>query len=231
MDFCDLFENLDRISYLCTVQERKGMTWEQIAVALYQILDDISTTDDACKENAEAFRSLVMKLQAKKNEYMYSPDGFTIKRVNENFTEWARKELELAGLFDKDSDYEGMLGQAIMELIEKFSEQGHSGMSAGLVSSIFHQLSQWKPLTELTDNPDEWNELSEEVAADHMQWQSSRDPSCFSTDGGKTYWSTNDKCFEFVDEDGTVYFTSSPERWAKRTIHTSKRYQTEEKEN
>lgn len=65
------------------VKEGKQMTWEQIANALYQILDDIDTCDDACKENAESFRSNVMRLQAKKNRYMCSPDGFDLARVNE----------------------------------------------------------------------------------------------------------------------------------------------------
>jgi len=51
--------------------------------------------------------------------------------------EHAKKELELAGLFAKDSDYGGMLGDAVLELIEKFAEQGHSGASAGMVSDLF----------------------------------------------------------------------------------------------
>ena len=37
-----------------------------------------------------------------------------------NITEHARRELEIAGLFDKDSDYNGNIGTAVMELMEVF---------------------------------------------------------------------------------------------------------------
>ena len=50
--------------------------------------------------------------------------------------EHAKYELEKAGLFDKDSDYNGMIGNAVMELIEKFSEQGHSGFFALIVIEL-----------------------------------------------------------------------------------------------
>ena len=83
--FNKLLENMrlaDEIgANLTTLREKK--TWEEIAVALYGILDDIDTADDMCKENAEAFRNMVMKLLAKKNQYLESPDGQTVVRVYE----------------------------------------------------------------------------------------------------------------------------------------------------
>ena len=33
-----------------------------------------------------------------------------------NLTDFAERELRLAGLFSKDSDYEGMLGDAVLAL-------------------------------------------------------------------------------------------------------------------
>jgi len=300
----DLFENILTETYvrerMQILKEGKHMTWEQIAVALYGILDDIDTLDDACKENSESFRELVMKIQARKGQYMVSLDGMTVHRVDEArwhvfykdpsqpgqlikmkrkflapsekvamqqaelllrqevgfdhkfevmgaeriwgkesvdeaaqvaeenlMSSWARKELELAGLFDGDSDYGGMTGEDVMKLMDTFTGQGHSGMSAALTADIFNRLAGWKPLTPLTNNPAEWTELPEGVAIKHMQYQSTRDPSCFSEDVGKTYWSVNDKCFEYVDEDGTVWNTGGEERWKKRTIHTSEPYKPE----
>lgn len=70
----------------------------------------------------------------------------------------AETELKLAGLFDKDSDYNGMLGEAVLKLIKVFAEQGHSGMSASMVSNLFNRLSRYKQLTPLTFKDDEWNE-------------------------------------------------------------------------
>ena len=90
-----------------------------------------------------------------------------------NLINHAKLELEKAGLFDKDGDYDGMIGEAVLELITVFSKQGHSGCSASLVSDIFNKLSRFKPLTPLTFEDDEWNEIGEN------QYQNKRNSSVF----------------------------------------------------
>lgn len=205
-------------SKLLAIKEAKSMTWEQVATALYDILDDISTADDTCKENSEPFHSMVMKLQARKNEYLYSSDGYDLKRVNENLTDFAKKELQIAGMFDKDSDYDGMLGEAVLELIQKFADQDHSGMSAAMTTTIFDKLVRWKPLSELTDNIDEWRDVSE-FQGGKAGWQSTRSPSCFSEDGGKTYWDI-DEDWNIHEEDGV--------RFSDRPMHQSKHIEKKE---
>lgn len=73
----------------------------------------------------------------------------------------AKTELEIAGLFDKEGDfYEGMTGNAVMELIEIFSKQGHSGMSAPIVADIFKKLANYEPLGPITGKDEEWNDVS-----------------------------------------------------------------------
>jgi len=76
-----------------------------------------------------------------------------------NLIKHAEIELKMAGLFDKDSDYGGMLGESVMELMKVFSDQGHSGCSAGMVSNLFDKLSRYKPITPLTLKDDEWCEI------------------------------------------------------------------------
>ena len=49
------------------------------------------------------------------------------QHVNEgNLAKHAEYELRKAGLFDKDSDYGGMLGKAVMDIVKVFAKQGHS---------------------------------------------------------------------------------------------------------
>ena len=105
--------------------------------------------------------------------------------------EHARRELKLAGLFDKDSDYGGMLGGAVMPLIAVFSSQGHSGFSASCVIDLFTKLASYKRLSELTDKPDEWMDVSD--CPGRKEWQNRRQGSCFSQDGGKTYYDIDEK--------------------------------------
>lgn len=72
----------------------------------------------------------------------------------------AKTELQIAGLFDKEGDfYEGMTGKAVMELIEVFSKQGHSGMSAPIVADIFKKLANYEPLGPITGKDEEWSDV------------------------------------------------------------------------
>lgn len=79
-----------------------------------------------------------------------------------NLINHARAELEMAGLFDKDKDfYGGETGKAVMELIEVFSKQGHSGMSAPRVIALFKELANFNPINPIKCTDDEWVEVSE----------------------------------------------------------------------
>lgn len=57
------------------------------------------------------------------------------------FKEFAEKWIKDKGLSDPDADYGGALAKSIMELVEVFAKQGHSGGSAALVLSSLHAIS------------------------------------------------------------------------------------------
>jgi len=102
----------------------------------------------------------------------------------------AQVELEMAGYLDKDSAYDGMLGPAVIELMEVFAKQGHSGMSASIVRSVFHTLADFKPLGPITGEDKEWNDISDHSPAPDglMSYQNKRCSEIFK-DGkdGKPY--------------------------------------------
>ena len=75
--------------------------------------------------------------------------------------EYAEKELRSSGMFDKDSDYNGMIGDAVMELIQTFSNQGHSGFSADITLKLFEKLARFQPLSPINDNDEEWTEVGD----------------------------------------------------------------------
>ena len=75
-----------------------------------------------------------------------------------NLKKHAEIELQMAGFLSKDSDYDGMVGEAVLELIDIFSKQGHSGASAGIVISIFEKLARYEPLGPITGKDEEWGE-------------------------------------------------------------------------
>lgn len=99
----------------------------------------------------------------------------------------AQTELELAGYFDEDSDYGGMIGKAVMELMEVFAKQGHSGMSAGIVSGLFHKLAKHDILQGVTGRDEEWVEAYNDKDGQPV-YQNKRCSAVFKhSDGRATY--------------------------------------------
>ena len=86
------------------------------------------------------------------------------RKPESNLEKHAREELKRIGAFSEEGDfYGGMTGEAVMELVKVFAEQGHSGMSASLVRSLFNRAADYQPLSPLQGTDDEWNECGSGV--------------------------------------------------------------------
>lgn len=92
--------------------------------------------------------------------------------------DWAKDELKL---WNTGEDAFGeMMSSDVLEALEVLCSQGHSGMSAPIVMRIIQRLWSWKPLTPLTGEDSEWNEVGS------GQYQNKRCPSVFKDiDTGK----------------------------------------------
>mgnify|MGYP001440877129 CR=1 FL=1 len=104
--------------------------------------------------------------------------------------EHAEREMRLAGLYDDDSDYGGMIPEAVMTLVKAVSGQGHSGGSISVVLAVFDKIVRFKPLTTLTSNPEDWIDRTD--ISGRPSWQSIRNATVFSEDGGKTWYDIED---------------------------------------
>jgi len=106
-----------------------------------------------------------------------------------SLTNYAKTELQAAGFFDVDSDYGDLIGEAVMELIEVFSKQGHSGMSAPYVASIFNKLANFEPLLPITGKEEEWGDVAD-YNDDGEPWYQNKRCSALFKDGkdGKPYY-------------------------------------------
>ena len=51
-----------------------------------------------------------------------------------------------------------MMNNNVMELLKVFEEQGHSGFSAPIAIKLFSKLANYKLITEIEDNPEDWDE-------------------------------------------------------------------------
>jgi hypothetical protein len=84
-----------------------------------------------------------------------------------------------------------MTGKCVLDMVRHWDSYNHSGASHKKCLAIFNRVINFKPLTSLTDDPNEWQEVSS------GKWQNIRMYSAFSMDGGKTYYDIDTKKVPF----------------------------------
>jgi len=118
--------------------------------------------------------------------------------------EWAFEELKRAGLYDKDSDYGGEIGKCLEELINVFDKQSHSIFSARRVANLFYRLMNWRPLSPVTNNPEEWKKFIKR--GDEIVYQNKHYISLFATESQLKNNQAEDIDYYYkVDEQGGIY--------------------------
>ena len=126
--------------------------------------------------------------------------------------EWAKRELDLAGFKESDDpdDIDNLMRNDVLKLLEMFVKWDHSGFSANYAIKLFQTLANWKPLSPLTGESDEWTEVGPDV------WQNKRASNVFKGEDGRAYWNDGIVFWEwFTTEEGEPYksyFTSRDSR-------------------
>ena len=104
-----------------------------------------------------------------------------------SLVEHAKRELELSGQTAEDSAY----AASIVAAVAAFALYGHSGGSAGIAIMQLHKLLQFRTLSPLTSDPDEW--VDQGGPSGYPLWQNKRDSAAFSKDAGKTWYYVDDR--------------------------------------
>lgn len=116
-----------------------------------------------------------------------------------NLMEYAKEELKRIGMIDSGEPYNDITAKAILDLIELFELQGHSGFSASYTINAFSRLANFKPLTPLTGDDDEWNKAGTGV------YQNKRYSAVFKENNRGAY---NIEGKVFTDDEGKTWYTS-----------------------
>jgi hypothetical protein len=90
----------------------------------------------------------------------------------------------------------------IIEIIEVFAKQGHSGSSAEYCIPIINRLLRQEPISPLTGNDNEWAEVSEGVYQNKRMSSVFKDKNQFS---GQAYWLDGKM---FSDNGGKTWYTN-----------------------
>lgn len=123
-----------------------------------------------------------------------------------NLVDHAVRELDIVAPVDTSADDAGYnwahsIRNAVLDLVQLFADQGHSGMSAALTVDTFVKLARFEALSPITDDPQDWIEVGPEV------WQCRRQSNAFSNDGGKTYTTLETGGEVFTSKDHTEKLT------------------------
>jgi hypothetical protein len=107
--------------------------------------------------------------------------------------EHADRELKLLGYTGEEpaDDINRWMYDGIMELVERFEDQHHSGASAQYAIRLVGELLSFNALTAITNDPDEW--VDQSSSGDINCWQNKRQSSCFSYDRAETYYDLDGK--------------------------------------
>lgn len=121
-----------------------------------------------------------------------------------NLIEFAKNELDI--VLNKCEDEEGkemqeMINKDILEIVEIFSKQGHSGFSANYAINLITKLLKYEPITPLTGEDNEWQLLD---YGDDIKYQNKRCSRVFKDKEGKAY-DIEGKIF--TDNNGRTWFT------------------------
>ena len=86
-----------------------------------------------------------------------------------NILSHAMMELDRIGMTEDSGDEMNVhMRRHILLMMNEFAKEGHSGFSASYAISILTRLMDFKPLSPLTGDAAEWNEVGE------GQWQNKR---------------------------------------------------------
>lgn len=145
-----------------------------------------------------------------------------------NIVKHAKRELKAAGypvregedklaeVLAGEEDMNVWMADNVMELLEVFTKQGHSGMSAPYAISLFSTLAKQQPLGPLTGEDSEWHDVSE--SSGKPMWQNIRCSHVFKDEDhawdiyGKIFVHENDASFSSSDSCVDVEFPYTPKK-------------------
>jgi len=134
-----------------------------------------------------------------------------------NILEHAKDELDRIGMTeDSPDEMNVMMRKHILHMMNEFAEEGHSGFSASYAISILTKLMDFKPLSPLTGEDNEWGNIRE--YGESPSWQNKRrssvfknaDGTCYDIDG-KVFW---EWCMPYEEGDKPYksYYTNRDSR-------------------
>ena len=118
----------------------------------------------------------------------------------------AERELDIIGMADEEG-MNGLMRKHLLHMIQEFANEGHSGFSASYAIQCLEKLLRFEPLSPLTGEDSEWNEIAREMTAGNRGtlYQNNRCSRVFKDDDGA--YDIDGKVFYswYTDENGEKF--------------------------
>lgn len=121
-------------------------------------------------------------------EFWWKVRSFFRKKEPSGLRLHALRELKAAGyapIGECEDGPDKWMQESVLELLEVFSKQGHSGFSAPHCIDLFKKLASYEPLVPLSGNDEEWMDVGE--MSGYPIWQNKRCHHVFKEGDGKAY--------------------------------------------
>ena len=142
------------------------------------------------------------------------------KRPKGNTVRHAEREFVAAGYTPLDQEQEDgpnkWIQENVLELLEVFARQGHSGFSAPYAVEMFRKLALHEPLVPLSGADDEWNEVGDGVFQNNRCSHVFKDKDRFNGQAydidGRIFREPDGGCYTSSDSCVPVTFPYTPKR-------------------
>jgi hypothetical protein len=115
---------------------------------------------------------------------------------------YAINELTKIGMYDSGDEMNDAMCEHILKMVDVFAEEGHSGFSANYAINILQKLLRFEPLSPLTGEDDEWDDISDHFEGREV-YQNKRLSRVFKD--GKDGQAYDNQGKVFVEPDGCCY--------------------------
>ena len=132
-----------------------------------------------------------------------------------SYRDYALQEFAAVGWkYGADAkDPQQWLMDGVLELLDVFAKQGHSGSSAPYMVSLFKSLASFEPLGPLTGADDEWMEYAPGRFQNKRCSHVFRDPDGRVYDSEGIIWrKPNGSCYQNIESRVDVTFPYTPKR-------------------
>ena len=126
-----------------------------------------------------------------------------------NYIKHAKREFELLKWTRGKDEMQDMIMDNILDLLNTFSKQNHSGTTALYVLGCFEKLSRFQPLAPLTGEDNEWMEVIEGV------YQNIRQSTVFKD----SEWSYDIEGYIFIEKNNDTFTNGNSQRGVKFPVN------------